>query len=232
MSYRIEQSSEYMGRDYWRWSAWIEGSDAELDAVDEVVWLLHPTFEPSRVKSSVRADKFRLNTAGWGTFLLRAELKLKSGEKRVLKRQLRLETGDESAAPVTRAAQSPSKERKPVIFLSYSAEDSRKAARLRDGFTSEGFEVLDQTSIAPGEPLKESLQKMIIRSDAVIGIVEDEISPWVRAELEAATHSEKPVLAVLTPHSSSIGIPDSAQRVEIERPDASTIAHLLRHQKD
>ena len=68
MSYRIAQDFEYVGNDYWRWSAWIEGSDAELDKVKEVVWILHPSFSQPRVVSKQPSDKFRLKTGGLGYF--------------------------------------------------------------------------------------------------------------------------------------------------------------------
>ncbi len=68
MSYRIGQDYEYVGKDYWRWSAWIEADGAELDNVKQVVWILHPSFKEPRRVTKERASKFRLQTAGWAYF--------------------------------------------------------------------------------------------------------------------------------------------------------------------
>jgi len=39
----IAQDFEYIGNDYWRWRAWIEGKPSDLDAIEKVTWFLHPT---------------------------------------------------------------------------------------------------------------------------------------------------------------------------------------------
>ena len=74
MGLRLNQDSDYAGKDHWRWSIWLGGSDAELDDVDHVVYTLHPTFpDPVRTIAD-RASDFRLDTAGWGTFTIYARV--------------------------------------------------------------------------------------------------------------------------------------------------------------
>lgn len=74
---RIAQSEEYQGDDWWKWSVWIEGADDELDAIAKVVWRLHPTFvDPLQTRTN-RSDGFRLDTEGWGTFTIRADVVMK-----------------------------------------------------------------------------------------------------------------------------------------------------------
>ena len=230
MSYRIAQDFEYSGKDYWHWWAWIEADDAELDKVKEVVWILHPVFSLSRVVAKQRSDKFRLQTAGWGIFLLRAEVVLADGEKRLLKHNLRLEYPSE-ANPPHRSTASPPASRPMTIYLSYSAQDLRVAAKLRGGLQSAGFEVLDQTRLDPGEPWSEALRRMITQADTVVGLIgEDDISPFVSAELKAAAASSKPVLVLLAAGASSVGLPDDIRTLAIDanRPDVTAIAALLR----
>lgn len=71
---RISQDERYAGKDWWTWSVWIEASNDDLANVEKVIWHLHPTFkDPVRVQTN-RAEKFRLNTAGWGTFRIRADV--------------------------------------------------------------------------------------------------------------------------------------------------------------
>lgn len=92
---RIVQAQGYMGHDWWRWSVWIEGPAAELDDVKQVVWHLHPTFVPSEVARANQAEGFRLDSAGWGGFLLTAVLRLRSGGTKRLQHELELFYPDE-----------------------------------------------------------------------------------------------------------------------------------------
>jgi hypothetical protein len=230
MSYRIAQDFEYIGKDYWRWSAWIEAEDAELDQVEEVVWILHPSFRRPRRIATERSDKFRLKTAGWGTFLLRAEVVLQDRSRKPLKHYLRLEY-PESSETDDSPRSATSSHRPPTIYLSYSTQDSRVAAKVRAGLESAGVEVLDQTRLGPDEPLTEALQRMIVRSEAVVGLVgDDEISPWVDAEIKAALASSKPALVLLTSGASAPGLPDNVHVVSVDpnHLDPKTIYELIR----
>ncbi|MGO7658253.1 pYEATS domain-containing protein [Rhizobium ruizarguesonis] len=230
MSYRIAQDFEYVSKDYWRWWAWIEGDRAELDVVKEVTWILHSSFKRPRIATTQRSDKFRLETAGWGTFLLRAEVVLADGEKRLLKHNLRLEYPESSeAAPPPPTASAPVP-RPLTAFLSYSALDSRLAAKLREGFEKVGLKVLDQTQVVAGKPWSEVLQRMIAQSDAVVGLVsEDDISPWVSTEIQAAVSLGKPTLVLAPAGVSTAGLPSDVRplQVDINRLDPLKIAELL-----
>lgn len=228
--YRIEQDFEYVGRDYWRWSAWIEADEGALDQVLKVDWLLHPTFKKSLVRSNDRSTKFRLQSAGWGTFLLRAELHLQGGGQRSLRHNLRLEypeAQNESAPAKGEAVRSA---RPLTIFLSYSTEDNRTAAMLRRGLAGAGFIVLDQTQLGDDASPKGSLSGMIARADAVVGLVGDsDISPWVREEMGAAVSSDKPTFALLMPGASGAGLSESVQalRIDSSNIDEGAIQKLL-----
>jgi hypothetical protein len=232
MNYRIAQDSAYVGNDYWRWSAWIEAEAAELDMVKEVVWILHPSFKQSRVVRKKKSEKFRLNTAGWGTFLLRAELTLADGNSQLLKHDLRLEYPEpsESNTPQRSTANAPIS-RAPTVYLSYSTEDSRAAAKLRAGLEDSGFKVLDQSHLNPGEPWSETLRRMIAQSDAVVGLAGDqEISPWVSAEIKAALASSKPAWVLCAESASTVGLPSEVQAiaVDLDALDTKEIAEWLR----
>jgi transcription initiation factor IIF auxiliary subunit len=97
MTLRIEQDYAYEGKDYWRWSIWLDGTDAELDAVDHVVYTLHPSF-PNPVRSvKDRATKFRLETAGWGTFTIYAGVVEKAGGEQHLEHELDLRYPEDDA---------------------------------------------------------------------------------------------------------------------------------------
>jgi len=100
MGLRLNQDSDYAGKDHWRWSIWLGGSDAELDDVDHVVYTLHPTFpDPVRTIAD-RASDFRLDTAGWGTFTIYARVVGKDGSEQHLEHELELAYPDDRPAPV------------------------------------------------------------------------------------------------------------------------------------
>jgi hypothetical protein len=232
MSYRIAQDFEYAGNDYWRWSAWIEANDTELDDVREVVWILHPTFKQSRVTVTDRSSKFQLKTAGWGTFVLRADVVLANGEKRPLTHTLRLEYPPSSTAGGRATPEDESKHARPLtVFLSYSTQDSRTAAKYRDSLQRAGFAVMDQTRLEAGSSWTDALRRMISQADAVVGLVgDDEISPWVSSELEAAVAEGKPAFALLSREASAVGIPSAVHTVQADANtlDAQRIGELLR----
>lgn len=98
MALHIEQDYAYEGNDYWRWSIWIDGPDAELDAVDHVMYTLHPSF-PNPVRSvKDRSTKFRLETAGWGTFMIYARVVDKfGGSEKHLQHELELRYPEDDA---------------------------------------------------------------------------------------------------------------------------------------
>jgi hypothetical protein len=233
MSYRIAQDFEYIGNDYWRWWAWIEGDGDKLDDVKEVVWILHPSFKRTRVSVKDRSTGFRLDASGWGTFLLRAEVVLKDGEKRPLRRNLKLEYPESTSAAVRSKEQATAPAGSPqTVFLSYSGQDARIAARLREELKKiAGIEVLDMSRVNVGEPLSEAVQRMISKSDAVIGIVgEDEVSPFVIDELRVGVAAAKPSGVLLPEGNSGMELPDSVERLQFDTvaPSALRVAEFLK----
>jgi len=80
MALQIKQGFEYQGDDKWRWWIWLDGPQAELDAVDYVVYTLHRTFvNPVRTVTD-RNSQFRLETSGWGEFRIYAKVVTKDGD--------------------------------------------------------------------------------------------------------------------------------------------------------
>jgi transcription initiation factor IIF auxiliary subunit len=90
----IRQWEKYEGDDWWKWAVWVEGSDDDLDQVEHVEWTLHPTFPNPIRKCRDRADKFRLETGGWGVFPIRARVQMKDGNSIRLSHHLQLHYPD------------------------------------------------------------------------------------------------------------------------------------------
>jgi hypothetical protein len=231
MSYVIAQDYEYIGRDYWKWWAWIEADDEELDRVDEVVWILHPSFSVPRVTCRDRANKFRLDTSGWGTFRLHAEIHDKNGEMQRVSRNLLLEYPATRSAPAESAPSKTSKRpvpsrgldaaparKSPTVFVSYGTEDTPVISPWLDALRKGGLNVVTAKQASPGEPLQDAVARMIRSSDVVLGYLNPEYaSPWVVAELQGATRAEKPVLAITGSPSDTAGLPTSVQQIPLDR---------------
>ena len=88
MALSIQQEARYLDHDYWKWSVWLEGAPEELDDVERVVYILHPTFHDPVREVRDRATKFRLDTAGWGTFTIRAKAIHRDGRETALRHDL------------------------------------------------------------------------------------------------------------------------------------------------
>ncbi|HEY5823003.1 MAG TPA: pYEATS domain-containing protein [Cyclobacteriaceae bacterium] len=78
---KIKQDSKYKSEDWWTWWAWIDGEKEELDAVQSVTWILHSTFKDPVKVIDDRKSKFKLETAGWGIFNLKAKVKFKDSRE-------------------------------------------------------------------------------------------------------------------------------------------------------
>ena len=87
---RIMQSEKYLGKDYWAWAVWVEGSATELGAIESVTYTLHPTFYNPVRNVTDRRSKFRLEAGGWGTFTIYARINMKDGKRSDLKHELSL----------------------------------------------------------------------------------------------------------------------------------------------
>lgn len=264
MKYKIGQDFDYVGNDYWRWSAWIDAEDAQLDRVTQVVWILHPTFRNPRVASTDRAQKFMLKTAGWGTFRLRAEIKLDNGESVSVSKNLKLEYPQDAQAdpdavlttrsedePVaifsehvqsgsereqlgaahagvdsqpalsTKRASSPQHRSTGKVFLSYGSEDAELVVPLRQALIQDGVQVLDVNEIAAGASWQDEVNRLIARSDMVVGVVgHDYVSPLVVAELGRARGGEKQVCVVTGKGEEPFGLPADIARIPIDMGNA------------
>lgn len=92
--FKIAQSEQFEGNDWWNWAVWVEAADEALDRIKYVEWMLHPTFPTPIRKISDRAGKFRLETGGWGVFPIKARLQFKDGQTLSLRHDLELHYPD------------------------------------------------------------------------------------------------------------------------------------------
>ncbi len=82
----IQRSREYLGNDRWRWPAWINGTQEDLDAAGRALYVLHPTFDNPAGRMNDRTTNSRLDTSGWGTFTVHAKVVHRDGRETPLER--------------------------------------------------------------------------------------------------------------------------------------------------
>lgn len=79
------------GREHYHVGVWIDGSDTELDRIERVTYLLHPTFTPRERSSANRRNKFSVTFWTWGLFEIAVTVHLVGGGTQSLTHALRLE---------------------------------------------------------------------------------------------------------------------------------------------
>ncbi len=97
MSLKLKNDWKFVGDDRWDWDLYLDSDNpAELEEVESVKYILHPTFKNPVRTISDSSDGFRLKTNGWGTFKTKAFVYLKNGEKIKLEHELELHSDPES----------------------------------------------------------------------------------------------------------------------------------------
>ncbi len=99
MALKLTNTSHYVGKrgktDWWEWTAFVEGTNSELDKIDYVEYHLHPSFQNPIRRRKRREDGFALKSKGWGVFQLQAKVVYKDTNRRkVLKHLLEFENAE------------------------------------------------------------------------------------------------------------------------------------------
>ncbi len=207
MTIKVKQSATPAGKDWWKWSVWLEGDDKELGAIDSVKYTLHPTFpNPVRVVRS-RGTKFRLTSGGWGEFDIHIELCYKDGRVRERKHWLKLEedTGDRLRRHVRRQVNrilpgeegGGAGEERRAVFISSSAAEMPLAMTLAKALGERGVEVLTAEEPPPGLPWGVHLDSQLQRADNAIFFLSERTSRWLTQEIKAVRSRDLPITTVV-----------------------------------
>jgi transcription initiation factor IIF auxiliary subunit len=95
----VQQDTSYLGNDRWAWSVQLNGTAAELDDVDHVVYVLDPTFHNPVRDIRDRASNFRLKDSTWGTFTIYVKIVHRDGHEESLEHNLVLLYPDGTPTP-------------------------------------------------------------------------------------------------------------------------------------
>lgn len=222
---KMNNSSTSQGGGPWKWSVWIDGDGEQLDQIDRVEYVLHPTF-PQPVRTVIdRNTNFRLESQGWGEFMVHAKAVTKRGETLRLNHWLKLSdqggTAESASASTARAA----------VFLAYNRADYPLAAELSRVLEARGIEVLTENQFSPDEPIDRAIKVSIGRTDAVLALIAAEPGRWVMAEIAEAQRQQVPILAMLL--GKNVTLPESLAEVvafRIEEPNDTQKATAILEQ--
>lgn len=209
MELKIERATEYQGNDYWRWSVWLSGPATDLDQVKYVEYRLHPTFPNPVRRIDSREDNFKLRSAGWGEFLIYANVATKNGDTIRLSHRLELRypSGQrrqiEESIPIRK------------IFLSFNHEDSDLAKTFLGQATYRDYnlrilakdpEVLESSD---AESIRANIREAIEGSYALVCLIgaHSEKSPWVEWEIQTAKKLGRAMIGVKLPTATTANVP-------------------------
>lgn len=198
MSLEIKQRAVEKDAGWWNWSVWIDGPRQELDQIEHVEYVLHPTYSPPVRSISSRRNKFRLRARGWGEFLISARLYMKNGKIDKLEHWLELDSESDleeqdHAGEVAQRSIRLSDER-PRLYLSSGLADMKFAYALKDALEEEGFEVV----IGPEyeQPLEVVLERGHTNIQAALFMISDIRNPWLKRDYLAMRYSDIETLTV------------------------------------
>jgi len=192
MSLQIQQSAKRRKKEtWWDWAVWIDGPTNELDRVREVEYRLHSSFPQPLQRITSRPTKFRLESSGWGEFLIRARLTLDDQSEIQLERWLQL-SGEQGPARTTKSSGATGKS----VFISHSTADADIARRLVSRLREKGIEAFEPNQLPPNVPWEHALQRWLKVADLMIIVVSGRASAWLDQELDSFRPTGKPLLVV------------------------------------
>src|SRR5262249_32977781 len=191
----IKHESHYRGDDWWNWSVWVEGPENKLNKVEYVEYTLHPAFPEPVTRRADRDTKFRLDSAGWGEFMIGVEIKQKEGSR--LKRQHWLTLEYPSRTPSSRSSQKEHHDERPTIYLSGSLADLSLSTPLGEALENHGFEVLDNRNLPGGVPWDKAFTDLIKQAELLVVLISGGLNSWAMREIDIAIKCNVPIIPIV-----------------------------------
>ena len=184
MKLEIRQQVTPHDEGWWDWSVWLDGPSDELDAVQDVVYILHPTFPNPVYEISDRNTNFRLDARGWGEFNIQIQVHLKDGAEIKLDHWLELDQvaptrGEQLQATMMKRPRFRSKMEHPLLYLSSAMADMKFSFALKDALKDEGLEVIMNQDLDDDEPLEMLLATKQASFQAGLFVISDIRNPSI-----------------------------------------------------
>jgi hypothetical protein len=225
----VKQDSKYEGRNWWKWSVWLEGPSEELKIVDHVVYTLHPTFpEPVR-RISDRRSGFRLDSAGWGEFDLHLQIVYKDGKVRKRTHSVKLSDGAGSQTELAgESASGSANEGGPVAYISSGSADAGTARRLGELLQAKGVRIVSADE--PGVPAQRAIDNAMGAASIAVFVLSSRPSLWANQEIERAlSHKVRHIVPIIVGTDTELPPPlHDFQAIHVDSPkDVEPLAERL-----
>lgn len=215
MTIQIKQRAVLKGNDWWEWSVWLDGDKKELDAIDHVVYTLHPTFPNPVVHISDRKTKFRLDSSGWGEFTIYLQINQKDGT--TTKREHYLELKESDGHP-SRASKKPgvkSSSHEPprhTVFVSGGIRDRDAVRAVSEALMEQNIQVAGSQDIKPGEGWQKTSDKLA-RADAAVFVISGRPNLYQNEEIKAAVQGGvRHIVPILV--GNDVEVPDALRHIQ------------------
>ena len=157
MAYEIEQShkKDPKKESYWNWSIWIKAPKEEMQKIDKVVYILHPTFTNRVRETKSIKTKFKLKSSGWGEFTIYIQIYFKEGQDPLyLTHDLKLFSIPE--------------EKKKKIFISSNLSDKKEVEQLVKELDTSKVEITSADDSVSGSNFSNNTFDALEDSDALV----------------------------------------------------------------
>ncbi|MEM9274524.1 MAG: pYEATS domain-containing protein [Cyanobacteria bacterium P01_F01_bin.143] len=218
MNIQVQQDYQYLGNKHWAWSVWLEGTDAELDKIDFVNYILHPTFSNPVRTVKERTSNFRLESRGWGQFMIYLEIVTKDGASHKIQHYLTLAL-PESEKPKDVA-------RKPKLFLSASVADYEFLDQIQQELEKEGINVTRSDEIVSELPQDVVINSELENTDLAALIISNNLNLQVTKIAKKINYHNLASISVLL--NSKAEAPPILSNPSIQLSKASTNSEVLR----
>ena len=137
-SFKIRQSSSRSkeNKDYFNWEIWVEDGEMAISSVIKVEYLLHPSFPNRLITSTDLAQKFKIESSGWGEFMVNIIIYDNLGITHNINHRLVLKENYINSGSV-----SPEENPTKTVFLSYANSDTKFAKQLESKLNKLGINI-------------------------------------------------------------------------------------------
>jgi hypothetical protein len=176
MNLKVKQSVTPHDEGRWNWSLWLDGPEEELDEIEYVEYILHPTFPKPVQKISDRSTNFRFDARGWGEFSVKVRVHREDDDEViVLDHWLELD----EVAPTRSGEAFSIKEEKLRLYLSSGVADIEFAYELKEALEHDGVDVLLKEDMSYAQSLESILETQRRSIQAGLFVISDVRNPWL-----------------------------------------------------
>jgi transcription initiation factor IIF auxiliary subunit len=228
----VKQSSEYVRRNWWNWSVWIEAPSTVLNDIEYVDYKLHSTFvDPVQHRTNPQ-EKFLLKSSGWGEFTINLEIKPKNGRAFTKRHWLTLEYPEPAQAEknASISIRETKKAQRANVFLSAGVSDLTMVNALAAALRKRSINVLKADELSPDLPWDVAISEMVKTADLMVVLLSGRPTSSIMREIYTARDRKVPLPIVPIVIGLDTIVPDELEAYEpinLKDADADGIAEQV-----